>query len=146
MRVNLPNSGPRFKRQTAGTVLVSGDRISLCRPTNGFGGYVWTFPKGGMDKHETPEQAAVRETLEETGYLSRLLVRIPGTFASDKSAGTYYVATPISSQRPFDYAETAEVKWFTLPEARQALSLSSNQSGRARDLQVLSAAAQILRS
>ncbi len=42
------------------------DRILLCRraiePQSGF----WTFPAGFMENDETTEQAAVRETLEET--------------------------------------------------------------------------------
>jgi 8-oxo-dGTP diphosphatase len=28
----------------------------------------WTLPGGGVELHETPEQGAVREVLEETGY------------------------------------------------------------------------------
>ena len=28
----------------------------------------WTLPGGGVELHETPEQGAIRELLEETGY------------------------------------------------------------------------------
>jgi 8-oxo-dGTP diphosphatase len=37
---------------------------------------LWTLPGGGVDLHETPEEGAVREAKEETGYdveLGRLL-------------------------------------------------------------------------
>ena len=33
----------------------------------------WTFPKGGIEPGETPEQAAVREVEEETGVKARVL-------------------------------------------------------------------------
>jgi ADP-ribose diphosphatase len=34
----------------------------------GLGKYYWSFPKGAIDKGETPEQAASRELKEEAGY------------------------------------------------------------------------------
>ena len=34
----------------------------------GLGEYYWSFPKGAIDKGETPEQAAGRELKEEAGY------------------------------------------------------------------------------
>lgn len=32
----------------------------------------WTFPGGALEGEESPEQGAIRETLEETGYLVNL--------------------------------------------------------------------------
>ena len=37
---------------------------------------VWVFPGGGLDPHETPEQGALREVLEETGYEVRITHKI----------------------------------------------------------------------
>jgi len=131
-------------RRTAGTVLVLDGRILLCKPTNGFGGYVWTFPKGGIDRFETPEQAAARETLEESGYPCRLIKRVPGYYLSDKSACVYYIAVPTGKQRVYDRAETEATHWFTPQEAKVALSKSPNIAGRNRDLLLLIEASKLL--
>jgi putative (di)nucleoside polyphosphate hydrolase len=40
---------------------------------------VWQMPQGGMDPHETPEQAAFRELKEETGIHSATIIgQVPG--------------------------------------------------------------------
>jgi 8-oxo-dGTP pyrophosphatase MutT (NUDIX family) len=34
---------------------------------------VWSLPKGRLDAHESAEEAAVREVLEETGHRARIV-------------------------------------------------------------------------
>ncbi len=57
----------RNPKIVAGTLPFLGERVLLCRraiePRLGF----WTLPAGYMEEGETVEQAALRETLEETG-------------------------------------------------------------------------------
>ena len=43
----------------------------------------WGFPKGHCEDGETIEEAAVRETYEETGVVSRLLYELPPIFGSN---------------------------------------------------------------
>ncbi|GGC06703.1 NUDIX hydrolase [Cellulomonas carbonis] len=51
----------------------------------------WTMPGGGLDPGETPQQAAVREVEEETGYVVEL----------DALIGTDAVVVP-AERRPVD--------------------------------------------
>jgi len=60
-------------RAAAGTVIVEDDgRVWLVAPTNGFGGYRATFPKGRVDAGGTLQHTALREAFEESGLVVRL--------------------------------------------------------------------------
>ena len=50
----------------AGLIIINNDnKILIGHPTN-HSQTVWSIPKGGIEKNETPYDAAVRETYEET--------------------------------------------------------------------------------
>jgi 8-oxo-dGTP diphosphatase len=53
-------------RTRAGIVLIEGDKVALIERHRGGLDY-FVFPGGGVDEGETPEQAAIRETMEELG-------------------------------------------------------------------------------
>ena len=58
------NPAPHTKRLSCGVVIVNAEReLLLCHVT---GQNHWDLPKGGIDPGETPLQAALRETREET--------------------------------------------------------------------------------
>ena len=60
-------------RAAAGAVVVEDDgRIWLVSPSNGFGGYRATFPKGRLDPDGSLQHTAVREVFEESGLLVQL--------------------------------------------------------------------------
>lgn len=48
-------------------IITDGSRVLMVRRRVKEGELSWQFPAGGIEEGETPEQAAVRETLEETG-------------------------------------------------------------------------------
>ncbi|BBN82454.1 DNA mismatch repair protein MutT [Pseudoalteromonas sp. A25] len=64
--VNIP-SGSHFTRHTARAIVIKGEEILLLY-TARYDDY--SLPGGGMDKHETIEQALLRELQEETGAKS----------------------------------------------------------------------------
>jgi 8-oxo-dGTP pyrophosphatase MutT (NUDIX family) len=126
-----------------GTVIFSQDgRVLLRRPSNDFGGYVWTHAKGQSDPGEAPEEAAVRETFEETGYRVTLGPEI-GTFRNNGYDTTYWVAYPTGPISNPGW-ETSQVRWFSPEEAFEKLKLSEkmykNVGGTRRDIAVLEAA------
>ena len=102
------------------------DRVLLVRHVEG---NVWTTPGGMIEPGETPADAAVRETWEETG-LAVELTRIVGVFGGPQCTSTYangdrieWVSTVFEGRaiggalRP-DQAETLEVRYVGIDEMR----------------------------
>lgn len=57
------------QRAVAAAVVVRGERVLLVRRRVAEGALSWQFPAGKIEPEETPEEAAARETEEETGLL-----------------------------------------------------------------------------
>nr|WP_217346585.1 NUDIX hydrolase [Noviherbaspirillum sp. L7-7A]MBV0881048.1 NUDIX hydrolase [Noviherbaspirillum sp. L7-7A] len=83
---------PQGKMPAAGVVVEEADgRFWLVAPSNGFGGYLATFPKGRIEGKVSRQASAIREAYEEAG----LKVRITGFLAdSDRTQSytRYYLA------------------------------------------------------
>lgn len=54
-------------RPCAGVVLVNADGLIFAGRRIDNNGQAWQMPQGGIDKGETPQDAALRELVEETG-------------------------------------------------------------------------------
>ena len=85
----------------------------------------WSLPKGKADSDESPEQTAVREVLEETGYHCRIIAPL-GETRYRVSGGTKEVAwyamralpdSPGFTQNP----EVDQIKWLTRKKAAALL-------------------------
>lgn len=133
-------------RKAYGGVVINVDgKVLLREPTGHYKGDFWTFPKGKPEFRESPEQTALREVLEETGYRAEILGKIPGTFNGSRTSNEYFLMAPVADTGRFD-AETQAVRWATGREARQLMQLNLKPKRRRRDLRVLRLALALFRS
>lgn len=128
------------KADAYGVVLFNAKgQVLLREPTGHFGGYVWTFAKGRPDPGETPDETAVREALEETGYHVELLDVIPEVFPGTTTSSAFFLAGPVGKQgKPT--SETSTTRWVSFDEATDLISQTKSKAGRDRDLAILRAA------
>lgn len=79
-------------KASAGVVLVEPDgRVWLVHPTNGFGGYRATWPKGRVEGGLSLQGTACREAWEESGFKVRI-TGLLGDFLRTTSVTRYYLA------------------------------------------------------
>ena len=130
-----------------GVVINQEGRILLREPKKHYDNYVWTFPKGRPDKRqkpdETPEETAIREVFEETGVKAEIKERLPGVYPGGTTNTIFFLMSLIEDTGKFD-GETQSVRWVTPEEARDLISLTTNQIGRKRDLRVLEEALRLI--
>lgn len=137
----LPKKG-WWKNRSYGAVMMDDDgRILLREPTGNFGGYSWTFPKGGLaHSKEHPLLAAMREVGEETGYSGQVMGLVPGTFVGDSTRTNFFLMRPGKHDPSLMDAETSGLRWVTPAEAEELIMQTKNTRGRKRDLAILKAA------
>lgn len=135
---------PDKKRAYGGVLFDRAGRVLLRKPAGEFDGYAWTFAKGRIIEGASPEETALREVHEETGYKARIMARIPGAFEGGNTLNEYFLMSPIGEPRPFDPGETAEIRWVPLSEAPALIRMTRNVAGQKRDLAVLAAALKML--
>ena len=83
----------------------------------------WEIPAGGMNPGETPEQAAARETLEETGWqpgpLRPLVHFMPSNGISDQIFHTFVADSAQRVGEPTDVGESERIEWVPVDELRR---------------------------
>jgi len=85
---------PEFKKQpgykqSVGIAMIEGDKIWIAHPTNAFGGYHATFPKGTVEPDLSHRENAIKETHEETGLRAELTGHL-GDFKKTTSVTRLY--------------------------------------------------------
>jgi 8-oxo-dGTP diphosphatase len=84
-------------RTRAGIVLIQEERVALIeRHRAGLDYFV--FPGGGVDEGETPEQAAIREALEELGVEVAIKQKVAEIQMGQKSSQVYFLVEQIGGE------------------------------------------------
>ena len=125
-----------IKKAYGGVLINSRGEVLLREPAGHAKGDRWTFAKGRPDPGESPQQTALREVLEETGYRAEIAAKIPGSFEGKRTSSEYFLMLPVENTGLLD-AETQSVRWATGEEARQLIQLNRKPNRRRRDLEVL---------
>src|SRR5215467_12897361 len=134
-----------MRKAYGGVVINSRGQVLLREPAGHYKGDVWTFAKGRPAPGESPEQTALREVLEETGYHAEITAKIPGSFDGKRTSNEYFLMSPIDDTGHFD-TETWAIRWASPEEARQLIQLNGKAGRRRRDLRVLKLALALFRS
>lgn len=129
-----------MKMSYGGVVVNNEKHVLLRRPKEDFDGYVWTFPKGKGKPGASPEETALREVKEETGYTAEIIGKIPGQFQGGTGLTEYFLMRPLGEPVPFDESETQAIAWVSFDDAVEHISQTRNKIGRRRDQSVLESA------
>ncbi|OGR48014.1 MAG: hypothetical protein A2X34_00800 [Elusimicrobia bacterium GWC2_51_8] len=126
---------PETKKEfSGGGVIIEGGKALLIMMRNLKGEHVWTFPKGHLEPGETPEQAAVREVLEETGYECRIKKKLfkahysftRDSFPVEKDVQWYLMEKTGGNGVPRTPDEIFAMKWCEAEEAAKILVYPSD--------------------
>lgn len=122
------------KEHSAGGVILEDKTVLLIQVRNLKGDKVWTFPKGHLEPGETPEQAALREVAEETGWECEIISDLykaeysflRGEMLVDKDVRWFLVKRVGGDGLPKTPDEVLDMKWLPLGEAEQELIYKSD--------------------
>jgi 8-oxo-dGTP pyrophosphatase MutT (NUDIX family) len=130
---------------SAGAVVVDHDRCLVVRRDQ-----EWMFPKGHLEQHEEPEQAAVREVVEETGIeiaIDSALGMTSFEFRSDNGMRNrkrvdWFLAHPIGGdlRRPPGFSD---VTFVTLAKAASLLTHDDDRALLERAVEVSQSSAAV---
>ena len=128
---NVASYGGVVVRSTEG-----GPEVALIRPMSADDKEVWALPKGAKENDETPEQAALREVLEETGLKAEVVEAIePITYwfswAPDKlryrKTVQFFLMRHTGGDPTPDAFEVAEVRFVPLQGAAKQATYTSER-------------------
>ncbi len=124
----------RMPGPAAGAVMVhDGAVLMLYRHrfiTNTWG---WEIPAGGVDPGESPDNAAVREALEESGWeptsVSPLCSFNPANGVLDQTFHIFVSEDAVHRSDPSNLNEAARIEWVPVDEVRRLLTSGEINDG-----------------
>ena len=119
---------PEFEKtpgynQSAGAIVFDENtgKVWLVEPTNHYGGYKHTFPKGTLEKGMSAQQSALKEVWEEAGLEIELL-DVLGDYKKTTSVTRYYIGV-VKKGDPTKFEwETQSVKLVSPKDAKKLLN------------------------
>lgn len=114
-------------------------KVLMVEPKNHYGGYAWTFPKGGRDTGESMSQAARRELKEESGLDVKLVGALSNVFQGTTSRTALFVGlVDVPDDYTYTDGESQSVKLFDIgEEAISKIQLGSTVDGIKRDISTI---------
>lgn len=97
-------------------IVRNNNQILMVRQRTDRGKLVWSYPGGGIEQGETPEEACIREVKEETGYE----ITLHGRMSEIKHKHTYRAeiiggTLSLDKTKPYNQ-EIVEVDWIDLQD------------------------------
>jgi 8-oxo-dGTP diphosphatase len=104
---------PAERPPIAAAIIVADGQVLLVRRRIAEGELSWQFPAGEVEPGETPEDAAVREALEETGVSVAAVNRLGQRTHPATGRAMVYIACTVVAGTPHvgDKEDLAEVAW-----------------------------------
>lgn len=119
---------PSGLRAAAGAVVVEPDgRLWLVAPSNAFGGYTATFPKGRADPGASLQATAIREAWEESGLHVALTAWL-GDFRRTLTFARFYLARRVGGHPGAMGWESQAVHLATPDRARELLNRTTDHA------------------
>lgn len=130
--------------RSAGGVLMrryqDASQVCLIQVATRGGNPSWRLPKGWIEPHETPEQAAVRETREETGCLGDIVRELseieywytrrgdrPGERVRVKKIVKFFMMRYLRGTIEDHDQEVEDVRWFSFEEGLNEISYDAEK-------------------
>ena len=109
-----------MNRIVAGIILERDGKVLLIKENQNIDKGKWWIPAGGVEDGELIEEAAIRETYEESGFnvkISDVLCIYNKVLRGvDPVIGIIFKGQTIDGELHFDSEEIAEAKWFSYDE------------------------------
>ena len=106
-------------------ILDNGNLIMIKEPRTPIGINVLAFPAGMIEEGETPEEGAIRELEEETGYKANYIKKLrevyPAIGYSNEKTIIFLAKDLVKTKRHLDKTEDIEVVEIPLQEAKNML-------------------------